>query len=308
MLVVDGRPPDVGSERRKAAVDRLATLPCLVVGRGGWDGATHEDLELVDLVAVDEPTLARIMQTVSIAPIASAALAVHLRAADHRSTVDGLVAESALYSTLQSGPEFTRWRRKTPIQARVASTGHAVLVTRVGAALRVTLARPESRNALSAQMRAELLDALSIAEDDTALHVVINGQGPSFCAGGDLGEFGSFEDPATAHLLRLEQSIGAVLTRIAGRVTVHLHGACYGSGIELPAFAGRVVAHPDTAIALPELGFGLVPGAGGTVSIPARIGRHATALLAFTRHPIDAQTALRWGLIDELATDESALV
>ena len=71
-----------------------------------------------------------------------------------------------------------------------------------------------------------------------------------------------------------------------------------GAGIEVPAFAGRVVATADAAIALPELGAGLVPGAGGTVSIPRRIGRHRTALLGLTGSPIDAPTALAWGLVD----------
>ena len=60
------------------------------------------------------------------------------------------------------------------------------------------------------------------------------------------------------------------------------------------------MAHPDTTMVLPELGLGLIPGAGGTVSLPARIGRHATAHLALTRLPIDASTALRLGLVDEV--------
>ena len=85
------------------------------------------------------------------------------------------------------------------------------------------------------------------------------------------------------------------------KVVAFVHGACVGSGIELPAFAARVVAAPDTRIWLPELSLGLVPGAGGTVSLPARIGRHRTALLALTGTPIDAPTARSWGLVDELA-------
>ena len=68
--------------------------------------------------------------------------------------------------------------------------------------------------------------------------------------------------------------------------------------MELPAFAGHVVADPATTFALPEVSLGLVPGAGGTVSLPARIGRHRTALLALLGHPIDVPTALAWGLVD----------
>jgi enoyl-CoA hydratase/carnithine racemase len=68
--------------------------------------------------------------------------------------------------------------------------------------------------------------------------------------------------------------------------------------VELPAFARRVVARPDARFWLPEVAMGLVPGAGGTVSIPRRIGRQRTALLALTGTAIDATTALEWGLVD----------
>ena len=87
---------------------------------------------------------------------------------------------------------------------------------------------------------------------------------------------------------------------MADRTTVHIHGSTVGSGIELAAFAHRVVAHRDTRIALPEVRLGLVPGAGGTVSLPRRIGRHATVLLALGLPSIDADTALDWGLVDEI--------
>jgi enoyl-CoA hydratase/carnithine racemase len=100
--------------------------------------------------------------------------------------------------------------------------------------------------------------------------------------------------------VRLARSAGRVLATIADRVTAHVHGSCLGSGIELPAFAGRVIAHPDTLIALPEVRMGLIPGAGGTVSLPRRIGRHRTALLALAGFTIDAATARQWGLVDEV--------
>jgi enoyl-CoA hydratase/carnithine racemase len=78
----------------------------------------------------------------------------------------------------------------------------------------------------------------------------------------------------------------------------HVHGPCAGSGVELPAFAARVVARPDFSATLPEVGLGLIPGAGGTASITARVGRHRMALLALSGARIDAATALAWGLVD----------
>src|SRR5207245_2169044 len=79
-----------------------------------------------------------------------------------------------------------------------------------------------------------------------------------------------------------------------------VHGACLGAGIELPAFAARVVAADDTAIGLPEAGLGLVPGAGGTVSITRRAGRQRLLELLITGEPIEAATAHAWGLVDEV--------
>ena len=165
------------------------------------------------------------------------------------------------------------------------------------------LDRPEVRNAVDARLRDDLCEALTVAVLDSAVtEVHLRGSGPSFSAGGDLDEFGSLPDPATAHLVRLTRSPARLLAALASRTTAHLHGACLGSGIELPAFAGLVIAHPDTVVGLPELGLGLVPGAGGTVSLPARIGRHRTALLALIGRPVDALTARAWGLVDEIGS------
>jgi enoyl-CoA hydratase/carnithine racemase len=73
-----------------------------------------------------------------------------------------------------------------------------------------------------------------------------------------------------------------------------------GAGIELPAFARSVTAASGTFFLLPEVAMGLVPGAGGTVSIPLRIGRQRTAQWALSVERLDVDTALRWGLIDAI--------
>ena len=77
-------------------------------------------------------------------------------------------------------------------------------------------------------------------------------------------------------------------------------GGCIGAGIELPAFGARLLAAEDAFFELPEVGMGLVPGAGGTVSLPRRIGRQRTAWMALSGLRVDAPTALAWGLVDEL--------
>jgi enoyl-CoA hydratase/carnithine racemase len=151
-------------------------------------------------------------------------------------------------------------------------------------------------------MRDALVEALAVATWDTSiLRVVVQGAGPSFCSGGDLDEFGAARDVARAHLVRIGQSAAAVLHSLRDRVEARVHGACIGAGIELPAFCGTVVARDDAFFELPELAMGLVPGAGGTVSVGSRIGRWRTAYLALSGERIGVATALDWGLVDRRA-------
>ena len=81
----------------------------------------------------------------------------------------------------------------------------------------------------------------------------------------------------------------------------HLKGACMGAGIEIPAFASHITAAPDVQISLPEFGYGLIPGAGGTVSVLRRIGRQACAELALTGRIVGAEEAAAIGLIDQIS-------
>jgi enoyl-CoA hydratase/carnithine racemase len=150
-------------------------------------------------------------------------------------------------------------------------------------------------------MRDELAAALLVAAADASItHVELSGTGPSFCSGGDLTEFGTSDDPVLAHLVRTTRSPAALLATVAERTVALVHGSCVGAGVELPAFAGRVVADPDATFRLPEVAMGLIPGAGGTVSLPRRIGRSRATYLAISGQPIEATTALAWGLVDEI--------
>lgn len=287
----------------------LASLPLVVVGlrhgdrepgsighgQPGW-------LDLIDVVVDPADAEAGDLEaSVAANPMASTSLVLLLRGSDRRTVGDGLVAESSVYSTLQAGPEFARWRAEHPVRRRTDAAEPRVRSDRHGPVLEVVLTRPAVANALDVHMRDQLHDALLVAvADPTIEQVVLSGEGPSFCSGGDLDEFGSRSDPASAHLVRLHRSLPRLMAALSARLVTRVHGACLGSGVELPAFAGHVEARPDTRFALPELRLGLVPGAGGSVSLPARIGRHRTAWLALTGRPIDAATARSWGLVDEV--------
>jgi enoyl-CoA hydratase/carnithine racemase len=216
----------------------------------------------------------------------------------------GVITESLAYSTLQAGPEFTRWLGErgpaTPVQIP-----NPVQAERVGDALYVRFNRPQRHNAFSTDARAALLEALEVARlDPSVTDVVLSGNGPSFCSGGDLAEFGTFADPVSAHVARTRHSPALVLDELTARLGRHcraeVHGQVLGSGLEMAAFCGWVAASPDAVFGLPELSLGLLPGAGGTVSITRRIGRWRTAYLVLSGRTIDPSTALQWGLVDEI--------
>lgn len=268
----------------------------VIVGVGRADPAI-----LPWLTTVAEPEdLDAIASTITAAPLAAMTLVGLLELTAEASIADGLVAESLAYSMLLGGSEFRAWRDRTP-RRPIPEDDEPVLLDRDGDLLTITLNRPARHNAFGRAVRDGLLAGLAVAELDPDVSVRLTGSGRSFCSGGDLDEFGTATDLAAAHLVRIRQSAAWSVHRLRDRVRVVLHGACIGAGIEVPSFAGRVEARDDAFFQLPELGMGLVPGAGGTVGITRRVGRWRTALMALTNRPIDVGTALDWGLVDERA-------
>jgi enoyl-CoA hydratase/carnithine racemase len=252
-----------------------------------------------DLRTEDPDVADRWVEAIRRAPQPSLAAALLLREPP-ASTWAGLVAESSTYSALQAGPQFLEWRARSDATPAGDAGEPRVRVVTGDGVTEVVLTRPARHNALDVQMRDELYDVLVALELGDDGPVVVRGEGPSFCSGGDLGEFGSFPDPATAHSIRLARSLALRFAHLGPRMVVGVHGQCLGSGIELPAFAATVVAADETEIGLPEAGIGLIPGAGGTVSMPRRCGRQRVLELLVTGDRIDAPTALAWGLVDEV--------
>lgn len=275
----------------------LNTAGCVLLGLGEGDETLADACDVVvGERAAAEPLLATIAQV----PLASATAVQLLRRTDGMAMEAALHAESLAYATLQAGPEYARWladHRRRPVV--VEDSGPAVVMTRDHDHLQLRLNRASRRNAMSVEMRDALLEALAlVTTDDSIRQVDLDALGPCFSTGGDLDEFGTAPDPVTGHLVRCLALPGRALAQCAERVRIHVHGACVGSGIEFPAFASFVSASPDAWFQLPELGFGLIPGAGGCVSIPRRIGRQRTAWMMLSRARVDAHTAQAWGLVD----------
>ena len=281
----------------RADLPAPGSLPVVVLWVGdefGGDGPAAADA----VVGPDDVDDA--LRAVASAPIAAASLVALLRTVCEVPVDEALALESATYSMLHAGVEFAAWRKSASHRADT-STEPTVSVDRIGDELRIVLDRPHRHNAISVRLRDELTAALAVAVVDSSIVTIdLSGSGPSFSSGGDLAEFGTRPDVAAAHVTRLARSPARLAHRLANRLTARVHGATFGGGIELAAFAGRVVAHPDTLIRLPEIELGLIPGAGGTVSLSHRIGRQRLAALALTGLTIDAVTARRWRLVDAI--------
>lgn len=324
-----------GSEALPETLCRLGSLPIVVVGISTGTTARGPGLDAFDVLLtdhhnldadLDQPVdrdrlaggegwvspskgvhraLQELARRASLHPQAAVTLSQLLRLGRRASVANALVAESLAYATLQAGTEFRSWlsSAEPPCVGSATTQGPAVALEREGTTLSLRFCRPEVHNAFNAAARDALVEGLQLAAADATIRRVhLSGEGRSFCSGGDLREFGSGTDPAAAHLVRSTRNPGWWLHRLRDRVTVELHGACVGAGIELAAFAGEVTAHDDTRILLPELDMGLVPGAGGTVSLPRRIGRRRTAWLCLSGETLGADRARRWGLVDALDT------
>ena len=232
-------------------------------------------------------------------------LAHLLRQKAYQNVSQGLVLESLSYGMLQSGSQFKAWLNQRGDMSQILDGKPAVLANRSDESLEIYLNRPERSNAFSSDMRDQLFDFLQIARfDETVTRVKLHGLGKSFCSGGDLAEFGLVDFPPDGHIIRMHRSPALSSHFITDKLEVYLHGVCAGAGIEIPAFASKVFGNESVEIFLPEISMGLIPGAGGTVSLPRRIGPQKTAYLAMSGKRLPLSEALAWGLIDEVVDFE----
>ncbi|RNL60692.1 enoyl-CoA hydratase [Nocardioides marmoriginsengisoli] len=177
----------------------------------------------------------------------------------------------------------------------------AVLTERDGHVLIVTLNRPEARNAVNADLTLGLGTALEQADQDIDIRaVVLTGSGDqTFCAGADLkaisrGE--SLNPPGT----ETWGFAGMVQHPIAKPVIAAVNGTALGGGTELVLASDLAVAADTATFGLPEVRRGLIAAAGGVLRLPEQLPRKVAMRMILTGEPIDAATALRWGLVNEV--------
>jgi enoyl-CoA hydratase/carnithine racemase len=164
------------------------------------------------------------------------------------------------------------------------------------------LNRPEARNALSPEMRAEIAEALERLDADPEVRcIVLAGSDEFFAAGADIRAMAerpldALPDPEG---MRFWTRISAVGTPIVAAVS----GYAFGGGCELAMACDMIVCDEKTRFGQPEINLGIIPGGGGTQRLARAIGKHRAMEYVLTGRRWDAQTAERWGLVNKVVGD-----
>ncbi|HEX9124203.1 MAG TPA: enoyl-CoA hydratase/isomerase family protein [Actinomycetota bacterium] len=171
----------------------------------------------------------------------------------------------------------------------------------------VALHRPEKLNALSNAVERDLDAALASEEVRGSRAVVLAGEGRAFCAGADVREM---RDATPAGILAYYRELGDVYERVARLrqpTVAAIHGYCLGGGFELALACDFRVADTTAVFGLPEVAIGIVPSSGGTHRLVRAVGAARAKELLLLRRRVDAQEALRFGLVTEVVDEGDAM-
>ena len=179
---------------------------------------------------------------------------------------------------------------------------------REGAVARITLARPEAANALNPAMAHELLEVAQRCRDTAGIRaVILDAEGRVFCAGGDVLAFAAAGDRLGAELDQLIDIFHPaveILSTMDAPVIAAVQGVAAGAGLSLLSSCSLVVASSAASFTMAYTGIGLTPDGGATYFLPRLIGLRRAEELMITNRRLDADTALAWGLVNELVPPE----
>ena len=166
----------------------------------------------------------------------------------------------------------------------------------------ITLNRPDVLNAINMRMRDELWDVVQAVRDDPEVLVAIfRGAGErAFCAGADISEFGTAPSYVESRRARRQRDLWGLMLSLEKPLIAAIHGYALGAGIELPMCCDLRIASEDARLGLPEVSLGYIPSAGGTQTLPRHIPPGVAMHMILTGDPIDAQAALRYGLVQRV--------
>jgi enoyl-CoA hydratase/carnithine racemase len=179
-----------------------------------------------------------------------------------------------------------------------------LLVHQEGVAARITLNRPEKRNALSLELMEELIVALrSLGSDPQIRSIVIEGAGPAFSAGHDLNEMIDRDLPFYQRLFDVCTELMETIHQVPQPVIAKVHGVATAAGCQLVAACDLAVASDDARFATPGVRIGLFCST-PMVPLSRAIGRKRALEMLLTGELIEASTALEWGLVNRVVPPE----
>ncbi|MGG0657345.1 enoyl-CoA hydratase/isomerase family protein [Rummeliibacillus pycnus] len=185
---------------------------------------------------------------------------------------------------------------------------HTILVEQKNLTRWIYLNRPDHLNALSKSLMIELLEALQDAERDEHVRVVvISGKGRAFCAGADLKEILSDVEKkpdGQKGMLDSAEDTFTKLNHFPKPLLVALNGITAAGGLEITMTADIVIASEKAKIADAHANFGVIPGGGGAVRLPRKIGVNRAKYLLFTGDFISAQEMQQYGLVQKVVPAE----
>ena len=172
----------------------------------------------------------------------------------------------------------------------------------------IVLDRPQARNALSMQLKSDLAQAIAaVRDDDRVRTVILTGEGPAFCAGGDIKEMASGR-PAyeyRSRLLTVLESIAIPLARMPKPVIAAINGHAHGAGVSLAACCDISIAAEDATFSLAFVRMGLIPDVTALYFLPRIIGTNRVKELVFTGDRLSAQEAARIGLVNRVVPTDT---
>jgi enoyl-CoA hydratase/carnithine racemase len=181
-------------------------------------------------------------------------------------------------------------------------TWHHIALSQEGVRLTIELARPERRNALSLEMMVEVEKALRSLPDEVRV-VVLAASGPAFSAGHDLGEMVGRPDDFYGELFSVCTDMMEAITSIPQPVIARVHGVATAAGCQLVASCDLAVASTEAWFATPGVRIGLFCTT-PAVPLVRAIGRKRAMEMLLTARPVDAETALAWGLVNRVVPPE----
>ncbi len=179
-----------------------------------------------------------------------------------------------------------------------AAPAPAVLYEKDGPVGIIALNRPQVLNAYNVAMRDALFEALQAIRDDPDVGaVVLRGNGPAFCTGGDIREFGTAPSPVVARAVRWQRDVWGMLRALPKPIIAAVHGYVVGGGFEMALLCDLCIAADDARFAYPETGMAMIPGVAGTQTTPRALGAGRALDLILTGRWLDAHAALRAGIV-----------